>query len=111
MVDNQPRRILSGSRAWPASLEPEMLYEDVTTGIVPFRSGANAYSLDAGGYSPYKIEECLSLDGRGGSLDGFFRQVATSLLTRSEMWLEVYIKDEDQEAPTLQGVRNRLRET
>ncbi len=93
MIRGLSHRVFSQPKCWIPSAQTDLLYQDFSNRVVPYRHDPKAYALSAEGVSPRQIEECLTLGRHGWKLDGFLRRVASSLLTRHEVWLEVAFGD------------------
>ena len=89
-------RVFSQPKSWIQSMHTHLLYQDFSNRIVPYRHDSEPYQLSSEGIAPYLLEECLTLGHRGWQLDGFVRGVASSLLTRHEVWLEVSLGAEGE---------------
>ena len=66
-----------------------MFYEDFSSHIVPYRHHPEAYQLSTEGIPSHLVEKSLLEHDYGRSVSDFMRAVASSLLTRHEVWLEV----------------------
>lgn len=75
------------------------LLQDFENRVVPYRHDREPYQLSAEHIRPYLLEECLTLGQHAWRLEGFLRRVASSLLTRHEVWLEVAVGRDDEDGP------------
>ena len=74
---------------WVSSLQTNMLYQDFSNQVVPYRQTSATYILSVKGVARRQIDEGLSLDYQSRGPDDFVRDVSIALLTNHEVWLEV----------------------
>lgn len=89
MTKRRSRPFPSNPEMWVESTEVHLFYQDFSTHIVPFRHRPEAYQLSTEGIPSHLVEGSLLEYDYGRSVSDFIRRVASSLLTRHEVWLEV----------------------
>ena len=93
MTKRRSRPFRSNPEMWVPSTEGHFFYQDFRTHIVPYRHRPKAYQLSAEGVPSHRVEQSLLPHKNGRSVSDFIREVALSLLTRHEVWLEVSFDD------------------
>ena len=96
MTDRRSRRFPSEPKRWVSSHQTDLLYEDFSNRVVPYRSDPKAYELSTVGAHDYQVNESLTVGNHWHGLDGFLRAVACRLLTNQEVWLEVTFDNDDR---------------
>ena len=96
MTDRRSRWFPSGPKRWLQSDQTQLLYQDFSTRVVPYRQDPKAYVMQTEGISPYYVEQSLTLRENARRLDGLLRRVASKLLVDHEVWLEVSFGDRGQ---------------
>ena len=92
MIGRTSRQAPREPGVWPQSLQTHLLLQDFNLHVVPYRDAGDAYELSVQGMSIGQVNQALSLwDHRRGA-DGFVSEVASTLLTEREAWLEVIFK-------------------
>ena len=81
---------------WAWSSETHLLLQDFNNGIVPYRTEGDAYQLSTDGIERSRVQKALELWGHRDGPDGFVSDVASSLLTDHEVWIEVIFDEDDR---------------
>ena len=74
---------------WVSSAQTQLLHEDFSNLVVPYRHEPEAYELSTEGIPYYQVTESLALGEHRRGLDDFVRTVTDGLLLNHEVWLEV----------------------
>ncbi len=87
------RWVPSGRRRYPDGLNAHLLFQDVSTGIVPYRTGwDDAYRLVIDPPErQWALKESLSLSPQDSGADDFIREVARRLFVDHEVWIELAV--------------------
>ena len=78
-------------------MQTDLLYEDFSDLVVPYRQDPEAYELSTVGAHYYQVNESLTVSNHWHGLDGFLRAVACGLLTNHGVWLEVTFENENRD--------------
>ena len=95
MTGRTSRRVPNGPGVWPHSTQTYLLLQDFDLHVVPHRSVGDAYQLSVQGISSSEVNRALSLLGHRRGADSFVSEVAFTLLTEREAWLEVIFEPDD----------------
>ena len=97
MTGRSSRWFPQGPGLWPQSRQTHMLLQDFNLHVVPHRDGGDVYQLSVQGISSNQVNQALSLWDHGRGADSFVREVASTLLTEREAWLEVVLKPDGRD--------------
>lgn len=93
MRDRKSRWFPQRDMAAALSYYRHMLDDDVRHQVVPYPLSGEAYVLTTEGARRHDVDEALRLSPGTSGLEDFVRGIASNLLVRQEMWLEVWFED------------------